>query len=151
MKRFVFLVAALLSTQSAIGAETIPAPPVVGNGHLVVYRAKRWVNCCVAPMVYIDSTKTVALRNGSYLTYELSPGGHTIQVGDGSNGFGALSQSLQVEPGETYYFQWSIGPIRNLFIAPIGGIVAMDARRKYQLGQMPNEVAQRDVVPLTGP
>ncbi|WP_041324530.1 DUF2846 domain-containing protein [Saccharophagus degradans] len=122
------------------------------NATLYIYRPSKAVNCCVAPLIYVDSEKLGPLKNGGYTVQELEPGAHVITVGDGSHGFDASTVELNFESGEEYYLKWVIGSLDNLGVVILTGMVGAGAaapgERDYNLVVINSEDAKVEISKL---
>ncbi|WP_444908126.1 DUF2846 domain-containing protein [Microbulbifer sp. SSSA008] len=118
------------------------------TGVLYLYRESSLVNMAVGPKVYIDGGGGQILKNGGYLAYELSPGKHTIIVGDDSFGFDNKVMEVDLKQGENLYIKWKVGSLTTMEIMVVGDAAAGYGERDYHLIAMPGSVAAKEISAL---
>ncbi|MBK6510723.1 MAG: DUF2846 domain-containing protein [Haliea sp.] len=150
MRTFIsVLIAVLLTACAASGPQYSAHKATTAEAAVIyVYRPSRAVNCCVAPVVYLDDARRGDLKNGGYLVFEVPAGKHAVQVGDGTHGFDAQVQEFQAEAGKSYYLKWVIGSIEDAGVFIVGSVSAAYATRNYHLVLVPQDAATTELAEL---
>ena len=81
------------------------APPAAGMGQVVFFRPGRLMGAALSFTVHEGQTGVGKLGNGSYFVVEAAPGEHTFTIQSEAKD----SLTLEVEAGETYYVEQTIG------------------------------------------
>ena len=119
----VFLVLTLLIAGcSAKGSDFRPVAAAPGNGVVHIYRTSSFWGYGDAPHVKIDGRKIGTLKNAGFLTAQLAPGTHVIEVRVPlMQWFGGRKAKVSVKPGGKYYFKVA-SRIDNIAYSPSGPI-----------------------------
>jgi hypothetical protein len=79
-------------------------PALAQNGTVVVYRPGKYVGSALKPSIYADGNEVGRLKNGRYLSLQLTPGKHNLE----SSMKKAAPLEVDVKPNETVYLEMVI-------------------------------------------
>jgi hypothetical protein len=95
----------LLAACSATGADFQPVAATPGKGVVHVYRTSNFWGYGDAPQVTVDGKAIGTLRNAGFLTAQVEPGTHVIEVRTFMQFLGGRKIKVNVEPGGKYYYK----------------------------------------------
>jgi hypothetical protein len=90
--------------QPAAAAGTV-SPPPAGKGQVVFWRPSKYMGMALSFSVHEGQKGVAKLGNGSYVIHVTDPGSHTYTIQSEVKD----DLTLEVEAGETYYVEQSIG------------------------------------------
>ena len=103
------MLACLVAGCSASGADFELSAAPEGQGTIHIYRVNSFTGYSDAPDVKIDGKLVGTLKNAGFLTQTVDPGPHEIEVRvEFMKLFGGRKVSVDVEPGQNYYFKVAI-------------------------------------------
>lgn len=93
------------ATAAPAAANTLIAPAPQDQGQIVFFRESKMVGAAIGFKVREGETELGKLRSGKYFVVNVAPGKHEYNV----HGETKDVLTMEIEPGETYYVQASIG------------------------------------------
>ena len=70
---------------------------------IYIYRPDKWMGYAKEPSIFLDGTELARMDNGRYFAVKVPPGVHMVHMTKKQRGF-----SINMGPGETYYFRVAI-------------------------------------------